>query len=61
MKKHHQLLWTLGILIGIVGIWRGTWKLFDMFVFPQSSLYSALASLALGVSIIMITHYKLSP
>lgn len=48
---------TLRILIDFVGIlilWRGTWGLLDLFIFPNNQLYSYLTSIVLGIILIAI-------
>ncbi|MEA3429948.1 MAG: hypothetical protein U9R08_01610 [Nanoarchaeota archaeon] len=60
LKKHHQLLYSLLIAIGIVAIWRGVWMLLDLYFFSNNPAISALMSLIIGLLIIFLTHYKLS-
>ena len=43
----------------IVGFWRGTWNLFDKFVFPTNFLLSQITTIIGGVIILMIlSRYK---
>ncbi len=45
---------------GVVSFWRGVWYLWDIFVFFESKLYSALASVITGIIIlaVMRTFYS---
>ena len=60
LKKHHQLLASLVIAIALISIWRGIWRLFDYYVFPDHFVLSSLITLVLGICILIITHHKLS-
>ncbi len=40
--------------IAIVGVWRGTWNLFDHFIFPNSFIISQLATILGGLIILLI-------
>ncbi len=44
----------------VVSFWRGVWYLWDIFVFFESKLYSALASVITGIIIlaVMRTFYS---
>ena len=44
----------------VVSFWRGVWYLWDLFVFPEHKLYSALASTLTGIVILalMRTFYS---
>lgn len=60
-KAHYWLLSILDILIGtliitplVITYWRGTWGLFDTYVFPDSPLFSALTSVGIGFGILFI-------
>ncbi len=56
LRSHHQLVFTLIIAFGLVGIWRGLWRLLDLTVFPGSPTLSAAATFGLGVGVIALTH-----
>lgn len=45
---------------GVVSFWRGVWYLWDIFVFSENKLYSALASVITGIIIlaVMRTFYS---
>ncbi len=60
LKKHHQLLYSLIISIGIVAIWRGLWMILDTVLFPTNVWLSVSSSILFGIIIITITHYKLN-
>ena len=60
LKKHHQLLASLVIVIGLISIWRGVWILFDYYIFPNHVVLSSVTTLVLGFVILAITHHKLA-
>lgn len=60
LKIHHQFIYSLLIGIGIISAWRGVWGLLDLYLFPNSPDISILASMVLGVTILFITHNRLS-
>lgn len=60
LEKHHQLLASLIVGIGLVSVWRGMWGLMDLFILPENQLGSYIFSLILGVGILYITHRTLS-
>lgn len=57
--------WSLYLLdcafsVGVVGtlvvfVWRGTWVMFDLYLFPDDREYSAVGSLAIGYAIVTAT------
>ncbi|KAL1463511.1 hypothetical protein WDU94_015257 [Cyamophila willieti] len=60
-KAHYCLLSILDILIGtliitplVITYWRGTWGLFETYVFPKSLLFSSLTSVAIGFGILFV-------
>jgi|SaaInlStandDraft_7_1057024.scaffolds.fasta_scaffold355475_1 hypothetical protein len=60
LKKHHRLLYGLIIAVGLMSIWRGTWLLSDVFIFPSNTALSAVTSVLIGIIILSVMHYKLS-
>jgi uncharacterized membrane protein len=60
LKKHHKLLASLIIAIAFISIWRGVWRLFDYYVFPNNFVLSSVTTLILGIVILIITHHKLT-
>ena len=60
LEKHHQFIYSIIIVMAIVGIWRGAWMLLDMYLFPKSGIISATISLIIGVLILAATHHKFS-
>lgn len=60
LKKYNQFIYSLLIAVCIVAIWRGTWILLDLYVFPNNQLLSSIVPLILGAIILAITHHKLS-
>lgn len=59
LKKYHQLVWSLIIAVAMVSLWRGIWRLFDVYLFPGDPMLSSGASVIIGVSLIAITHHRL--
>lgn len=59
LKTHHQLIWSLVIVVSLVSIWRGVWGLMDAFIFPNNFLLSVITTLFAGIIMITVTHYKL--
>lgn len=60
-KAHYLLLSILDVLIGtlvitplVIAYWRGTWGLFDTYVFPDYPLASALTSVGIGFGILFV-------
>jgi len=60
LKSRHQFAYSLVIGFGIGGGWRGIWGFMDLYLFPNSLDLSILTSLALGITILFITHNHLS-
>lgn len=60
LKKNHQLLASLVIAIGIIGIWRGIWRLLDQYFFPDDYFISSIIPLIIGIIILAITHSRLT-
>ncbi len=55
--KRANLTDVLIILVGsvaIVGFWRGVWNLFDKFLLPGNFLFSQIASIVLGILILIV-------
>ena len=59
LKKYHWLVYGLIIAVGLMSIWRGTWRLSDVFIFPENIILSATTSILIGVVILAATHHKL--
>jgi len=60
LKKRYQFFYSLIIVIALIGIWRGVWRLFDYYVLPENYVLSSFATLLFGVAVIAITHYRLA-
>ena len=54
MPKYKRTIRILVDFLGILILWRGTWGLFDLFIFPGNELYSYIASIVVGVILITI-------
>lgn len=59
LKKHHQLLFSLIVLSGVVCLWRGVWGLLDIYLLPNNLPLSFILSIVLGVGIISVVHYTI--
>ncbi len=51
LKKNMSFLL---IAVGIVLIWRGVWGLADAFLFPNIPILSFLASIGMGILVLLI-------
>lgn len=60
LEKHHQLLASLIVGIGLVSVWRGIWGLMDLYLIPENEPVSFLISLIFGIGILYLTHKTLS-
>ena len=60
LKKHHQLIYSLLIAVGLIGIWRGIWRLFVLYLFPNNAPLSSVITLAIGIAVLAVTHHRLS-
>ena len=43
--------------IAIVGIWRGVWGVMDLYIFPENSVLSFVASISFGLLILLVTAF----
>ena len=59
LKKHHQLLFSLIIMSGLVCLWRGMWGLLDLYFFAADPTTSFALSIVLGCAVIVVTHYTI--
>lgn len=60
LKKHHQLFFSLIIMSGMISLWRGVWRLLDLYLFPGFPVLSFSFSVFLGIIIISLTHYTIN-
>ena len=60
LEKHHQLIASLIVGVGLISVWRGVWGLMDLYLLPENPLISYLLSMFFGVAILYMTHKKLS-
>jgi hypothetical protein len=56
LKRHHQVLFSIIIVIAVVLVWRGMWNLVDEYWFPSVSDFSNISSVVVGVIILLITR-----
>lgn len=59
LRQHHQRLFALIIAIGVILLWRGMWGLADLHIFPNNELYSYSLSVAIGLIILISSHYMI--
>lgn len=59
LKKHHQLIFSLIIMSGMISLWRGIWGLLDMYLMPNNPTMSYILSALLGIGVISATHYTI--
>jgi len=59
LKKHHQLVFSLIIMSGMISLWRGIWGLLDLYLLPNNPEISYMLSLLLGLGLITVTHYTI--
>ncbi len=60
LKRHNQLLFGLLVSAAIILYWRGLWWLYDLFwsyVLPEHHLTGAVASILLGLFILVGLDY----
>ena len=56
LKKHHQVVFSLLILLGVVKIWRGMLNLINRYWFPENLLVSNITGIVIGVFILYGSH-----
>jgi hypothetical protein len=54
-KKTAGFFRTLLVAASVVLFWRGAWGLMDLYLFPENQTLSYLASLILGIIILIAT------
>jgi hypothetical protein len=57
LQNHYKALFAITIGFSVIAFWRGTWLLLDLYLFPNSQIKSAIASITIGLGILLITHY----
>jgi hypothetical protein len=59
MPKRRRNNTTFAILIAfaVIAFWRGIWGLMDIYLFPENYPLSLWVSVAIGLLILVITHY----
>lgn len=50
---------TLAGLVAVVSIWRGTWLLLDLYVFPSSPVLSSIVSIGAGIVLLFAAGWSL--
>ena len=59
LRQNHQRIFALIIAIGVILLWRGTWGLADLFLFPNNQLYRYLSCIAIGLAILISSQYMI--
>lgn len=57
LKKQHQIGFGLFLAFGVVSFWRGIWGLSDIFLFPGQPISSYVASIIIGIVVVLVAHY----
>ena len=56
LKKHHQVIFGLVIIAGVIFIWRGLWNLMDLFWLRDSLFWSSVSGVVLGLLVLYLSH-----
>ncbi|MFH1133648.1 MAG: hypothetical protein V1735_04095 [Nanoarchaeota archaeon] len=57
MKSEHQVVFSVIIAFAVIAFWRGVWGLMDEYLFPDHYRLSLWISIAIGLGILIGTHY----
>ena len=57
LRKSHQRIFALIVSLAIILVWRGIWGLGDLYLFPANELYSYVASIVIGLVILIASHH----
>ena len=57
LKIKHQVLFLIIITFAVISFWRGVWGLMDEYLLPNNMQLSYVASIFIGVIILIITGY----
>ncbi|MEX2650370.1 MAG: hypothetical protein WD673_15285 [Alphaproteobacteria bacterium] len=55
--RHRRGIVALVAALGIVGFWRGTWLLLDIYLFPGNPVLSGVVSLLAGLGLLLVANY----
>ena len=56
LKKHHQVIFSLLILLGVVLVWRGMLNFINTYWFPNQLIVSNATGILIGVLILYSSH-----
>lgn len=56
-QKNTNMLFAILVAFAIVSFWRGVWGLMDVYLLPGNQVMSFIISAALGIAILVFTHY----
>ena len=59
LKKLHPTVNAIVIVVAIIMFWRGIWGLIDLYLFPDSPMFSHLLSIALGALILYLDDFSI--
>ncbi len=59
LSWYKKFSFSLLLAIGFVAVWRGIWYLFDIYLLPNSQVWSAVLSVLIGVTMFALAHRKL--
>lgn len=57
LKYWQQALFALLIGVSVVAFWRGTWRIMDLYLFPNNLALSYGVPLVAGLLVLYLTHY----
>ena len=56
LKKIEKVLYAILVGFGVITFWRGLWRLWDAYVYPDNLKLSAWISVIVGLAILILTH-----
>jgi hypothetical protein len=57
LEARHQTIFAVIIAFAVILFWRGVWGLMDLYLIPENAELSFLVSIAVGLGILVATHY----
>ena len=57
MEANHQIIFAIVLAISMISFWRGVSGLLGIYVFPNNIKLSLWTSLAIGISVLVLTNY----
>ena len=56
LTKWKKRTYALLVATAVILVWRGLWGLADLYIFPNNELHSYIASILIGVAILIATR-----